>query len=258
MASPPRIRSPRIGREPKQRRVYLGPAYAFPDSMLRSQERARLLFLEILSRLYPDVVNDLGGAPLEVHRRATETGGFGPEDAYEIAADEDYDLSPAGDALRSELRAWATRWNLCRPWAREYALLRLDLLASGFDDGWLPPNMQGRTLGRGELKFEGWDPGYERWSEWERRFRRDLRASLKAHRIDQEKRARDAGMEPNTESKLAIHFAWLAAFQVGREPLSRIAAEVGQERSTIRDGVRSVARLIDLDLRESRRGRPTK
>jgi hypothetical protein len=251
----PRIR-PRRSRAKDRLRVYLGVGdFAWPGSGLRSQGFARRFFLDRVAELWPRILEELKREAVSPCRRVLAlSDAVGRE---RIAADQDYPLPADADTLRAVVRAWAKRWHLAAPWVREYALATVEVWAQDVElDEWFPPAEGGTTAGAGEpLTFPGWDPGYERWTDWVARLRRNFRDALPAYRKREEARVHAARMVPNT-TKLAAHFVWLARYHVGREDYGPIANDVGQERTTVRNGVRGAAQLIDLKIRDPRKGRP--
>lgn len=261
MAAPPRIRGPRTSRS-KHERVPLGLGdFAWPGSGLGAQVAARDHFMDALNEVCPDVIFTLHQQCLRACRAFLSARGdnVSLEDWHEIAADRDYDLTGAALNLRELVLKWGDRWNLTDEWVREIALASLEAWTHGGRVYmWFPRGESGGTAGHQALELRGWDPGGERWSEWERRLRETLPKTLEWYREVHVARVLKAGMVP-TGTRLRSHFLWLARYQVIGESMGAVARWARSDVSSVRRAVRSLAALMELTVRApTRGGRPSR
>jgi hypothetical protein len=168
---------------------------------------------------------------------------------------------------RSKLSDWGTRWRLTMPWCEERAaytmlLWRREPELAG--ERWAlagEPSIRIGGLNFDERAFVfrdyGWDPTAEPWSDARTRIRAAFAIALKAFQRDQEQLAHQRGARRARSKHGAEHFDWLAYYQVRGWSYEQILDEYDRfERKTIEEGVKDAAKLVGLQLRAARRGRP--
>ena len=167
-------------------------------------------------------------------------------------------LAPS-KALIRHVRGWQERYGLNAPWITEMALITIAehvqgraSRESGFP--WCPmPG--GLEVAYGDasplLSWPGmidlatmglWDPQTESRTTAKARILAALEAELDRQMDD---------LELVRLSKPANHrhLQWLVRYQVLGQSMKAIAAEEGKDRTTIRDGLRTAAELLEISLR---------
>lgn len=104
-----------------------------------------------------------------------------------------------------------------------------------------------------------WDPLTEPRADAEKRLQTAINARLQRALDSIEAEFRERNVTTPSVKRRIEHFDWLVRYQVRCESISAIARDVGKQRTTVRDAVRSTADLLGFTLREAGAGgRPTK
>ncbi len=170
--------------------------------------------------------------------------------------------------LRESLENWSARWSLTDLWCMETAILTMDQW------GRIPPEETRRLdwtvpgwggilpLSDEEQEFSfyhpGWDPIGTSWQAFERDLDQAYAAAKAAYRTRVTKISVDRGYVRVRDHRQPLdHLDWLVKYQILGKSYTQISVEAFKERQTIRDGVRRMAALIDLQLRpDNPPGRP--
>jgi hypothetical protein len=173
------------------------------------------------------------------------------------------------EELQNRLDTWiAGNW-LTGIWCREYAVDTLthwtyNRLAREPD--WCFDSVSHAVILRKSepltLSIRRWDAKGEPWAAYKRRVDERFLAIMHQHRAQEKKAAKDAKKQTATESRTQHHFGWLVDFQVNRRTMLSIAESSGgrnsTDHSTVREAIKSLASFLDLPLRPTKPGRPTK
>jgi hypothetical protein len=253
------------------------PPFEYADRVT-SRETARNCFFQAIARVAPEVLGDLAREPWrqfqriktplpEAHNvlediRAGRTGAF----VWPPVA---WNLTPG---LKQALVSWQSKHHLTAAWCEERALWTLarwrrEPKARGKEwehpepqptlrvvDGADPAARYGRSPRPFDLRIYGWDPLQERWESWLQR--EDIAGKLSAYRCRVEEAAEHAGLTRTPGKRELLHFEWLAYYEVRACSYEAIAEHAHKERKTVEGGVKHAARLVGLDLRRAKRGRP--
>lgn len=80
--------------------------------------------------------------------------------------------------------------------------------------------------------------------------RQEMERAYKEYLDSVERRAREGGYAPVFEKRTAEHFLWLAAYQVLGYSINGIADALDESRQKVQYGIKSLAREMDLSLRD--------
>ncbi len=243
---------------------------------------ARHLFLEVLSRLAPEVVNDLKAEPLRCLRQIDAdllrlTGLTGAE--YEAEWDRLH------QPLYGLVRTWRVRHNLGTkdfPWGDGDAIHTLRLWQEQERNGEMLTNKLVSFLPltsfvpnpRANRSFEfewttsflpagkiitippvTWNPRVETRREGIERILGEVKQHLEAQMDEHMEHRQARGDMPVPIKKGgARHFAWLVRYQVQRWTYADLARETGHSATSIMEAIRETAALLRLPLREPDHG----
>jgi len=242
----------------------------------RSISQAHVSFLVAVQECEPRVLADLKKRALTLYRdtraRYASPGREGAVDAFlgrslaTMTSPARPDLAP----LHAALLGWARRWNLSADWCLKAALeamafwmrRRPSRLTWGIGwSGFLP------TLTTTPFTFEhaGWDPSRQQRTAYVQAVRKTCEDFLQGYVRGVDRTARNRGFRPAPTTREAVHFEWVARFQVRGESFAAIEARIrGQprwaahisERKAVAMAVKGLAQRIGLPLRPAPRGRP--
>jgi hypothetical protein len=178
---------------------------------------------------------------------------------------------PSCVPLNEALNSWAAKYNLDADWCKDTALRAFEYWGTAPEDydtdyweggGWTDVPMEiGDSPDFAERSFtfshsiDGliWSTREQIVSELRSEFERVVSDYVN----HLENVLRDAGHTISPKKRSADHFIWFIRYQVQKKSQNKIVQEFNQDRTTVRDGIHSIAELIKLPLRPtSRPGRP--
>ncbi len=232
---------------------------------------ARLLFLETIGQLVPELVDELAGDPYTYYLPLGQLGVDDGQGGHRLQSWADLveweARNPNVPRLQQSLRAWAERWHLTSPWCLDFAVMTLHV--------WEYPGYKGLAdtfyvLDDHEQHFvfrhHGWSVQRESYSAFLREIEQAFADQLAAYRKHISGLARARGLVDVPEKRqLAAHCKWAVLFQVkelgwtdiAKQTPSKRQPEPGEEAGsqtmtagTILKGVTSFLELIELEQRE--------
>lgn len=253
-------------RRPKRQPAQLGwGGYDWPERTT-ARTVARMNFFAALRAEEPQVLADLAGLPLTLHREALLQTPPGASRELELSLERGEalaDWGPPFRALQVQLEAWGQRYGLAIPWCLAWALGTLHAwhlrpAAAGKD--WLHEVPDEADLFTDdELRFSfadpGWHPLWATWKQYEVAAREHFDATLRLYHAYVERLATEKGYAPTEEVRAPEHYTWLVWHHVRGWSYAKIADTVMYQRgedgnvpdqTTIEKPVRRLARLIDL------------
>lgn len=177
----------------------------------------------------------------------------------EAMADPTLGTMAPSKALIRHVRAWQERYGLNAPWITEMALITISehvqgraSRESGFP--WCPmPGGLEVAYGDGMpgLSLE-WPIFLDMVDQWD--YETEPRAIVKARILARVEAELERQMDQLQDVRLAKpanqrHLQWLVRYQVQGQSMNAIAADEGKDRTTIRDGLRTAAELLEITLR---------
>ena len=215
---------------------------------------ARLLFLDTITRLVPEVVDELAGDPYTYYLPLRQLGvdhGHGIHGLQSWADLVEWETGdPNVPRLQQSLRAWAERWHLTSPWCLDLAVMTLHVWEyPGYkglgweDDRWVgdwseepprgpdPTSVEARSFfmeGPGDtfnvldaherhfvFEHDGWDVQRKSYSAFLRKIDEAFTERLAAYRKHISDLAQARGLVDVPEKRqLAAHGEWAVLFQV--------------------------------------------
>jgi hypothetical protein len=234
--------------------------YSYPSNIT---SLARSTFIKLLIREVPEVENDLHEAQDIYIEAVRDHGKFtGYSQVAETAV-----CAPLNEALNT----WATRHNLNADWCKDTALRAFEYWTTSPEDydsdyweggDWRDVPMKfgdASDISHRLFEFSHSVDGLL-WSTREQiiaELRSEFESAVTAYLNHLDSIMQESGYAVSPKKRSPDHFLWFIRYQVQRRSQNDIAQVFNQERTTVRDALRTISDLIKLPIRErSRPGRP--
>lgn len=167
-------------------------------------------------------------------------------------------------ALRDDLERWTVAWNLQAPWMKDRLLASFEAWSADskrLEARTLTPSIEEISFGplrnrlerRLRLSFDGWDPAWESYSEFESRAMDRFKQALAEHKREGLQAASKAQAD---KSRIAVeHLRLAACYQVLELSYEVVAERFGRTDSKqVSRDVKKALKIIGLPKRAPKRG----
>jgi hypothetical protein len=237
-----------------------------------SRQRAREEFLQSLERCAPEVRLSLAQEVLPLYKRISKSlagatsidlamwpGNLSAMARHRNASKENLRHLSVKQHSRSRFELalcdWAQRWNLLDPWLfREVLATLKDWHNSRATTNWanIPHKRMVNLDSAFRFEYPPFDAKIDTWKSYERRAKAAFDNAF-GNYLDRAKNQTIGARKAREHNP--YHFDWLVEFQINNLSYADIGKKYGIDPSTVHQTIQSTSFLIELTLRNVRRGR---